>query len=270
MAITGLLSDFSLPELFQFLEQGQKSGLLTLKTIKGRKHLIWFRQGRIVAAANQDDHLGLLNLIQQRGWLGKEQDIQESDLQANPLGLYLKAKGQLQADQLKLLFYVQVMQQVCALFALTDAEFNFQPGVTTPALEMTGLSSPGIEVTLAGLRALKDWSVLASKLPDPNSALISRIEGKPTLHLNQLEWKVWEYVDGNISLKAIAQQLNTELDKIQQVAFRFIVVNISEELPLVVAPPEAPPPEIPGKNEAGLSQAFLENLMSFLQGKSNT
>jgi len=31
MAITSCLSEFSLPELFQFLDQGSKTGLLTLR-----------------------------------------------------------------------------------------------------------------------------------------------------------------------------------------------------------------------------------------------
>jgi hypothetical protein len=278
MTITGQLSEFSLPELFQFLEQGQKTGLLTLQSMSqdAKRHHIWFRQGRVVAASDRDDRLGLLNLIQRRGWRGDRPSPSEAELQNTPLGLYCKAKNFLQAEQLKLLFYAQVMQQVCALFELPDAHFSFSSNTPIPNLELTGLSSPGSEVTLAGLRALRDWRALQDKLPAPQSALTSRSDGKPTLHLNQAEWKVWEYTDGQMSLKAIAEALQLPLDLTQQIAFRLIVVNLVEELPMVVAPvtpiPGNDPSELsPGGtagSHPGLSAAFLENLMGFLQGKA--
>ncbi|PSF36198.1 hypothetical protein C7H19_14475 [Aphanothece hegewaldii CCALA 016] len=282
MTITGQLSEFSLPELFQFLEQGQKTGLLTLNSMirETKKHYIWFRQGRIIAASDRNDQQGLLTLIQKRGWLKNIPSITEEQLQTTPVGLYFKANNLLQAEQLKLLFYAQVMQQVCALFELPDAHFAFETNTPIPSLELTGLSSPGAEVTLAGLRALRSWSALQDKLPETNSALTSRNEGKPSLHLNQSEWKVWEFTDGNVTLKAIAEQLQIPVEQIQQIAFRLIVVNLVEELPMVVASANPIPPinslefnseeakTSTSNHPSGLSAAFLENLMSFLQGKA--
>jgi hypothetical protein len=284
MAIIGTLSDFSLPELFQFLEQGQKTGELTLTETSNlasetSQHHIWFRQGRIVAASDRTDHKGLLHLMQQRGWV---QDrvvslLTNEHLKETPLGIYMKSQGLLEADKLKLLFYVQVMQQVCKLFTLKEAEFSFTARPPLPMIEMTGLSSPGTEVTLAGLRALKDWSSLEDKLPAPNSALTSVIKGKPELRLNQNEWQVWEYTDGDSSLEDIAEQLQLSVIQVQQIAFRLIVVNLVEELPMVhlvkaASVKEAEPvlantaAEI-AQNQA-LSQDFLNSLMGFLQKKT--
>lgn len=282
MLITGQLSEFSLPELFQFLEQGQKTGLLTLNSLQKetKQHYIWFRQGRIVAASDRHDETGLLALIQKRGWINSFPSISSEQLKTTPLGLYFKANNFLQADQLKLLFYTQVMQQVCALFKLPDAEFTFDSNAVIPSLELTGLSSLGAEVTLAGLRALQDWSALQNKLPEIHSALTSRSEGKPTLHLNQAEWNVWEYTDGHVSLKAIAEQLQISIEKIQQIAFRLIVVDLVEELPMMVMSSNSnssfnsldldpiEETQTTNRTNSGLSTAFLENLMSFLQGKT--
>ena len=282
MLITGQLSEFSLPELFQFLDQGQKTGLLTLNSLQKetKQHYIWFRQGRIVAASDRHDETGLLALIQKRGWINSFPSISSEQLKTTPLGLYFKANNFLQADQLKLLFYTQVMQQVCALFKLPDAEFTFDSNAVIPSLELTGLSSLGAEVTLAGLRALQDWSALQNKLPEIHSALTSRSEGKPTLHLNQAEWNVWEYTDGHVSLKAIAEQLQISIEKIQQIAFRLIVVDLVEELPMMVMSSNSnssfnsldldpiEETQTTNRTNSGLSTAFLENLMSFLQGKT--
>lgn len=74
MSITGFLSDFSLSEIFRFLEQGRRTGrrtVCTLSKIPGtpaKCHYIWVERGRIVAAANQLDEQGLISLIAQQGW----------------------------------------------------------------------------------------------------------------------------------------------------------------------------------------------------------
>ncbi len=279
MAITGYLSEFSLPEIFQFLEQGQKTGRLTLQPLtvdsSQKTHYIWLRQGRIIAASNRLDNRGLLSLIVQRGWMKPQAaaKLTEDHLQGNPLGLFLKSHGLIATEQLKLLFYVQVMQQICALFALPDAQFEFDCRETIPMMETTGLSSPGAEVSLAGLRALKDWSTLVDKLPDPSSSLTSIIKNKPHLHLNQQEWLVWEFTDDYYSLKAIAEQLRLPIIKVQQIAFRLMVVNLVEELPMVVASAGLDSDSINAQTEPvssnGLSQEFLQNLMGFLQTQAS-
>jgi hypothetical protein len=287
MTVTGYLADFSLPELFQMLEQGSKTGLLTICTLNDqtsgdrRNHHIWFSQGQIVAAGNSLDQQGLMRLIAQRGWMGDRavsRLAQTCPINA-PLGLCLKNQGVIAAEQLKLLFYTQVMRQVCALFALPDGWFQFDPKAPLPVAEMTGLIATATDVTLAGLRALKDWNALAEKLPDPSSALVSVVEGKPNLRLNPNEWQVWEYTNGTMALKDVAQQLNLPIAKAQQIAFRLIVTGLAEEMPLVVtSPPSTLGMDDPATLEpsaaleattgaAPVSQSFLQNLVGFLKGK---
>jgi hypothetical protein len=62
------------------------------------------------------------------------------------LGLCLKNQGVLQDEQLKHLFQVQVLQQVCALFQLKDGQFKLDQNVPIPMREMTGLSVPSAVV----------------------------------------------------------------------------------------------------------------------------
>ncbi len=300
MAITGHLIEFSLAEIFQFLEQGHKTGLLTVfeqpepTTPKNQVHYIWFNQGRIVAAANRSDHHGLISIISHRGWLGDHaasRFAQQCGTKV-PLGLYLKSQGILNAEQIKLLFYTQVMRRVCALFTLLDGWFHFDSKVILPMDEMTGLSAPATEVTLAGLRVLKDWSALESKLPDPLSTIVSVVEGKPHLHLNSTEWQIWEYTNGNETLLSIAKQLQKPIRQIQQIVFRLSVVGLIEDVPMVLSPvpdstskkaaamgsdaiapssdnsipPNAADNQASAPNQ--MSHSFLNNLMGFLKNKS--
>jgi hypothetical protein len=280
MTISGRLAEFSLAEIFQLLEQGQKTGLLTIRAAHSpsqalQNFYLWFSQGQIVAAANRLDYKGLATLIYQREWLGERSKalLGEAFRSDRPLGLYLKCQGSLNAEQLKLLFYTQVMRQVCTIFKFPDGWFNFEMKTSLPLSEMTGLSAIPTEVTLEGLRALKDWSCLLSKLPDPSSAITTLAKGKPQFKINQLEWQVWEFANGTEPLTVIADRLQLPLEKIQQIAFRLMIVGLIEEVPLVVqTPPSALSIALQDANLATssgkpISQSFLHNLVGFLSSK---
>lgn len=158
MSTTGSLSDFSLPEILQFIEQGRKTGLLTVRALsespacESSVHYIWMDQGCIVAAANRLDEQGLVKLIEQRQWVSDRVIYKLAQLcpTDKPLGKYLFDQGVLRTEQLKQLFLTQVRQQVCALFNLQDGEFQFEQNVSLPRRELTGLSvSAGIPILLA-------------------------------------------------------------------------------------------------------------------------
>jgi hypothetical protein len=258
MTITGNLAEYSLPEIFQLLDQGSKSGLLTVRgyfeSSKFSSSFVWLHQGRVVAASDRLDYKGLLNIIEQRRWV-KDLNFTEtckSCAAEMPLGLHLKSLGILNSEQLKILFTNQVVSQVNAIFKLNQGLFRFDPNTQMPNLEMTGLSLPATEATLMGLRGMTDWTGLSSKLPAPDSALFSTIAGKPHLRLDFEESQVWESTDGNATLKAVAKKLNLSIEKIQQIAFRLIVVGLAEEDPgfskLTSTPTKAPLPETPSNS----------------------
>lgn len=280
MAVTGYLSEFSLAEIFSFLEQGSKTGLLTICTLadtqteKRENHYIWFNQGRIVAAANRLDQHGLAYMIDQRGWMGEHTALRiaQTCAASTPIGLSLKTQGLLTVEQLKLLFYSQVMRQVCSLFALKDSWFQFDGKAPLPFAEMTGLNAPATEVTLAALRVLKDWSALISKLLEPSSAIMSVITGKPQQKLDQTEWRLWEFANGTLALQTITQQLQLPLIKVQQIAFRLVTAGLVEEVPLVAATPaalkaEPLPMETAATETTTVSHSFLHHLVGFLKSK---
>ncbi len=277
MAITGQLAEFSLPELFQFLEQGNKTGQLTLQTAAqgdskpARTFYIWLRKGRIVSASHYSDGNGLLRLLYRKGLLQNitKEQIQQFSSLVVPLGVYLKIREQVTPEQLKLTFYTQVMRQVCALFEYSEGQFEFESGVKMPMQEMTGHMMLPTEVTLGALRVLKNWEALEEKLPESNSTLESAIEGKPHLKLNKLEWQLWEFTNGTVSLSSIAKQLRMDIDDIRRVAFRLILVGIAEEVPMVAAASRSLMGEAPAENEADdLSESFLESLVDFLKGNA--
>ncbi len=289
MAITGSFEDFSLPELLQFLEQGQKTGLLYIKfhleedkNSETQTYYIWLHQGRVVAAADRLDNKGLTLMIAQRGWISERvisRVVQISPNSLNtPLGLCLKTQGLLQPEQLKQLFNSQLLRQICPLFEIKNAAFKFNATLTLPSAEMTGLSMSGTEVILMGLRSLRNWSALADKLPDPTSSLSSLIAQKPQLRLDAQEWQVWEFVNGHISLKNIANHMRVSVETVQQIAFRLIVIGLVEEQFILETSstftleesslPEKVAHIVPEfSQKPTVTQSFLKNLMGFLRSK---
>jgi hypothetical protein len=287
MAITSCLSEFSLPELFQFLDQGSKTGLLTLRfqpdlhsPEKRIRHAL-LHQGRIVAVTNRLNQQCLLAMICQRGWISPEAlREQVNRCPANmPIGLYLKTQGFLQPEQLRLLFHAQVLQQICALFRLKDARFKFDSKATLPTTEMTGLSLSATEATLMGLRVLRDWRALADKLPEPTSALSKMVLGKRHLRLDSLEGRVWQSANGSVPLSLIATQFRQPIETIQQTAFRLISVGLVEEVPSI-APSRTrvvgedilesvaiATNQIKETNVQVPSNSFMQNLLGFLRSK---
>lgn len=289
MSLHSYLADFSLAELFQIIDQGRRLGCLVVcklsdentSAAKSRYYFIWFRQGRIIAAANCLDGQGLIGKIRQRKWLHPQVlDKFCTDTETGiPLGLHLKTAGVLNAEQLNLLFASQ-LQQIRELFKIQKGVFKLDSKAPVPSKEMTGLSVRAIEVALMALRTLKNWDALADALPNVSSAICSIIQNKPHLHLKPLEWQVWEFANGSISLKAIAHQLNQPTALVQQAAFRLMIAGLVEEVPLSSSTLELNdyPLDVDELNSSSLANkkftepemlkintSFLQNLFGYLR-----
>jgi Domain of unknown function (DUF4388) len=282
MPVSGYLSNFSLPEVLQFLQEGQKTGLLTVRSLPNTtqnfsRYFIWLNQGRIIAAADRTDYRGLVNMIALRKWLPEAELsrlVQQCPLQT-PFGLHLKSQNLLSAEQMKLLFSVQIIRQICSLFELVDGSFKFMSNVQLPYLEMTGISIPATDITLPGLRSLRDWSALDTKLPLSTSSLLSTVKGDLSVKLNEKELQIWRLADGTVPIAQMVQQLDISLESARRTAFCLTVAGLAEEVPMMIPAPKrtiSPNPEVLTTAEAPAistpSQAFLDRVRGFLQQKA--
>jgi hypothetical protein len=290
MSLSSSFTDFSLAELFQLIDQGRKSGCLSVCTLpdlhaagsKSLHYYIWFRGGRIVAAANRLNGQELVSKIIKRKWCNPKSENVSRSVTGTPLGLELKTEGLLSAEQLNLLFASQ-LQQVRELFEIQTGVFKLDSKATLPWTEMTGLSLRATEVALMALRALKNWEVLADVLPDVSSGIKSITQNKPQFRLNPFEWQVWEFANGTVDLSAMASQLNQPTLIVQQAAFRLMLAGLVEEVSLQQCTPELnnyPMDETQGNaliwgqkkapepNMLKVSTAFLQNLVGFLRSKA--
>jgi Domain of unknown function (DUF4388) len=282
MTLTGYLSEYSLAEVFNFVHQGNRTGLLSISTDitpvepPTNPHYLWFQTGRIMAVSTGMDGQGLLKAISQRKMVPPEH-IEQLRSQVNkiqePLGLHLKSRNLLTGEQLKLLFNSQAIAIVCKLFELSNARFHFDPGILPYNAEMTGISLPAQEMGLLGLRMLKDWDSLSAKLPDPLYALQRLSLQEPSFRLDRHELQLWKLADGETSLEKLATPTNLSIEALQKTAYRLIIFGLVQEIPVeVVQPPidrdMAVPELVPIREiKNTVSTSFLGNLMGFLKRK---
>jgi hypothetical protein len=299
MTLTGYLSEYSLPEVLNFVHQGNRTGLLSISPdispveLPTYSHYVWFETGRVVGVSTVLDGQGLLKAISQRKLMPVEQ-IEQLQTQVDkiyePLGLYLKSRGSISAEQLKLLFNSQVIAIVCKLFEMSNGRFHFDPCILPYAAEMTGISLPAQEVGLLALRVLRDWTNLKYKLPDPKYALQRLSLQLPSFRLDSHELMLWKLADGETPLEKFIAPMNLSIESIQRVGFRLITFGLVQEIPVEVLQPKIDRdmvmPELLPIHQANsdvdivesnrtparqvkntVSTSFLGNLMGFLKRK---
>ena len=292
MSLAGYLSEYSLAEIFHFVRDGNKTGLLSLRkplgmsieparrstTSNSDSYFLSFQGGRIMSVINGLEHKTLFKTIEQRRWLTPEQistiETQLS-LLPQPLGTYLKSRNLINTEQLTLLFNSQVIAPICKLFELHDGQFKFDPNVRLDHAEMTGISLTAQEISLLGLRMLKNWSGLTAKLPAPEFALQRFSTELNGLRLDSQEFKVWQLALGEMSISQIAKKLGLEISKVQKISFRLSSIGLVQEISIEPSQPaidrmgDAPTPICVGGGNANtpMSASFLGNLMGFLKKK---
>jgi hypothetical protein len=286
VSLAGYLSEYSLAEIFHFVQEGNKTGVLSIEPDLGSHqslrdtYYLSFQSGRIMSVANGSGlgNRGLLKMMAQRKWISSEQMAMletQISLLNQPLGTYLKSRDVVNTEQLTLLFNSQVIATACKLFEIHHGQFNFNPQAPLAYAEMTGLSLTAQEVALLGLRMLKNWDVLTAKLPDPQFALQRFSSTLAGLRLDTPEFQVWQLAVGDMSISKIATKLGLEVSKVQQIGFRLSVIGLMQEVSIE---PSQPPigstvdviqPDCVGGGNATVpvSASFLSNLMGFLKKK---
>ncbi|MEM1242487.1 MAG: DUF4388 domain-containing protein [Cyanobacteria bacterium P01_H01_bin.26] len=278
MSVNGYLSDSSLPEVFQLLQDGKETGLLSIQGLapgqtQPQYYFIWFNRGRIVTVTKRLDSRCLAALLSHRRYVNApmiERLIRRCPPE-EPFGRFLRTQGVLTTKQLQILFAAQVMGQICDLLQVPDGYFSFDAKAPLPKVEMTGLSIVATEVILPGLRILKDWDTLRDRLPHPQSSLGRLIRGQPNVRINQEEWSVWRLIDTKTTLSQIATRLNLSIEEVQRTAFRLIFVGLAQEIPMVLdqtatdIPKQIFSEQLLVTDGERLSPSFFRNLIGLLR-----
>lgn len=299
MTIKGSLETFSMPELFQLIDLGSKSGRLTfrskskdLNSSSQEVFEIWFDKGNFITVISSLKQQFFTSKIINKGWIDIKELIQyQLDCPSDtPFGIYLQKAKLLERPQLDLVFQAQI-SNVIKLFDVDYGYFEFEelnsqgkiPSDNTefPWQEITGRKIQAKELSLEAMRNLSDWSRYTEDMPT-NQSCLQRLVNHCNLQFNSLERHLCDSADGSISLKKISSEMDISIEQVKRTALSMIMAGMLEEVSLassgVVLSPnikenQSPKIHTKGKastrknksNKSKASNSLLKNLTNFLK-----
>jgi Domain of unknown function (DUF4388) len=290
MGISGSLQDFSLPEILQIIDNGSKSGRLSINSsLKGQSlnnqgtNYLWFQNGNFVALSNSLQHNSLLNLIKRENFLASKNLVKLYGIERSlntSMGDYCLQNALLNFNQINQLFEQQ-LETVYSLFELENGWFIFEDADNNnqvsekkedfPLIEMTGQKLEALTILLQAMRSLKKLDArLMEQMPDPNSGLIKLTE---RLHFKLLpiEACLFEDANGQSSFKKIAQKTLFAIKDLQEAALRLVLIGLVEEVPVTgstlqgYVSTSSETNTVNSKVKNQVSNSFFSNLVSFLR-----
>lgn len=167
MAIKGSLKEASLPDVFQLLTMGGKTGCLSV-TDRQSFGYIYFEDGRIIYASllNRRDRLG--DILVRENVITREQLDQAIEEQSKKrdgrrLGEILRDNDAIDEKTLQQFVKLQIEEAVYHLFTWSQGTFYFEPG-QKPEREQILVSIDPESLLLEGARRVDEWSQIENKI----------------------------------------------------------------------------------------------------------
>ncbi|WP_036477529.1 DUF4388 domain-containing protein [Myxosarcina sp. GI1] len=299
MTISGSLETFSLPELFQIIDFGKKSGRLlfnidskdTSFDLKGSFEL-WFDRGNFVSIINSlNDRSLIAEEIEQSSW-DKGKLLMQAKYNCPPnkaLGECLIEQNAIAKAKIDSLFESQI-NKIHKLFSISSAFFQFEEldsnnkipsdGKQFPYQQMTGKQKQASVISLEAMRKFSDWSRFADEMPTGDMGLQQLTPPPQDVQLVFLESYLWNVADRSTSLQDVARKVGISLEEVRQTALSMIFAGLVEETPVVKSNTNMPSaaqfakqPAFAGRSSAAtvtkdksqVSKSLVNNLLGFLR-----
>ena len=209
MPLKGSLKDFSLPDLFQLIHFGRKSGTLNITNGETRGY-VCFREGTVFFATHNWKRPPLGRRLVQSGLVNDDQveealDLQRTTRKGQRLGNILVEAGYLESETLESFIEEQIKDAFFSLLRLTDGGFDFDPSQTFPE-EDIGLSISTEDLIMEGSRRLDEWYQIEKKVPALDTVFtVVKVPDSDTtdVDLTSEEWLVLNHVDGALTVGEI-------------------------------------------------------------------
>jgi hypothetical protein len=209
--LQGNIEKFTLPEIFQLIAAGRKSGTLGIQR-EDNIVMIYFENGDITYGygPRQTFHLG--QLLREKQKLTAEQLEDAVQMQARTdntrrLGEILISKGYIDRADLEEVIHHQVENLLYSLLSWQSGSFKFYEN-QFPTIEEVTVKLSVENVILEGLRRFDEMNMINEALPDRDAVyIISSSQGGRTRNvaLKAEEWNVMALVDGHRTLDQICK-----------------------------------------------------------------
>lgn len=209
MDLQGKIEKFNVPEIFQLISSGRRTGTLGIAR-NDRATMFYFDEGKITHAysPNGDDHLGkkliMKGLIDDKT-LNDSLIEQKNNLGQKRLGRILIESRKIDEGQLETALTEQISNIVYKVMDWDSGVFKFYDS-KFPTEEEKPLSLSTESLILEGAKRADELNHLKQRLPDFSTALKLKQSSKLEdieLKLSRAEWNVLALCDGRHTIESI-------------------------------------------------------------------
>ncbi|MFQ5499232.1 MAG: DUF4388 domain-containing protein [Candidatus Zixiibacteriota bacterium] len=216
--LKGNIERFTLPEIFQLLAAGRKSGTLGIQRDDSIV-MVYFKNGEIVYGygPRQTFHLG--QLLKQRGAITPSQLEQAVKIQAQSenskrLGEIMISRRFIDRADLERVITSQVEELLYSLMSWNSGQFKFYEE-QFPTEEEVTVRLSAENVILEGVRRIDEAKMIRETLPDVTTVFtISAAQcNRRDVDLSGAEWNVMALVDGHRSVEEVCRASSLEREE---------------------------------------------------------
>jgi hypothetical protein len=166
MSLRGNLKTMSLPDILQWIAQGQKTGTLHLERRSIKKRII-VRDGQIFSSWSNDPRESLGQFLIRESMVTEEQLFKAligQEEKGRLIGSILVSEGILTEDDLRLALQAKAVETIYDLFLWPEGEFDFREG-EFPYDVLIHWETPVTPVILEGIRRVDEWNRIRAVFP---------------------------------------------------------------------------------------------------------
>jgi len=260
VAIEGPLKELHIHDVFQLLDLGRKTGLLTVTSeLRQNDGTVFFEDGAVVGAGIRSNPHPLGSLLIRSGKVSADDVARARDMQASRgqrLGELLTEIGSISRRELDLQIRAQVEEVVFELMSWSEGYFSFEEGPPGQSTAEAMYRIPTESLLMEAARRIDEWSRFESKIP--HVGVVPRLfdgdgKGPAVIDLLPNEWALLAVVDGAVDVRGMAHQLGRSEFDVAKVLFGLASAGI-----IVIEDPRAVPHE-PEERELAVLVARTED-----------
>ncbi len=226
MAIEGPLKELHIHDVFQLLDLGRKTGLLTVTSeLRQNDGTVFFEVGAVVGAGIKSNPHPLGSLLIRSGKVSSDDVARARDMQASRgqrLGELLVEIGSLTRRELDLQIRAQVEEVVFELMSWSEGYFSFVEGSPGQSTAEAVYRIPTESLLMEAARRIDEWSRFESRIP--HVGVVPRLfdgngSGPAVIDLLPNEWALLAAVDGVTDVRGMAHHLGRSEFDVAKVLF---------------------------------------------------
>lgn len=231
MALKGELKTMLLPDVLQWLSQGNKTGILHIRSPKGISKKVYFKDGRILSTASSDPREYLGHFLISRGLITEKQlnMAMETQFQSGiKLGKILIMAGIIEENDLLEMLRLKAEESLYELFLWSEGEFYFEE-LKDIEEDFVPMSLDVTSLIFEGVRRKDELERISKVIPSTLVVLKRKIKlSELNIPLEGLEMRLFEEIDGEKSLQEIALELHSTEFNILFAAYLLLKEGIAE------------------------------------------